>query len=79
MTAPAPGRRITVRVDDVLSDDLSTLAGAGLGTSDAVRQALALLADTCRSAWDHGVVDEGVLPTVTAVTLEPSDGSRQAV
>ena len=56
--------RITVRVDEELADDLAILKEAGLTTTEAIRQAASLLADTYREAWDYGDVTRGVRPEI---------------
>lgn len=62
-------RRITVRADESLSDDLATLAAAGWSTSDAVRYAVALLADAQREAVARAVIPAGQRVEVTAATV----------
>lgn len=72
----APKRRpapLSVRTDPRLTADLATMARAGLNSSDAVRTALAIVADAYRYAWDRGAVPEGVQPVITACAILPYD------
>jgi hypothetical protein len=75
-TPPTPGGRITVRVDQGLSDDLQTLARCGLGTSDAVRQAVQALADIHRSAWLYGLPYGSPVEIISAAVQPVSDGRQ---
>lgn len=63
-TPPKPGSRPSVRVDQQMSDDLAALMVEGGTVSDAVRQALSVVAGAYRYAWSTGRVPEGVAPIV---------------
>lgn len=60
---------LSVRVDERLAGDLAAMARAGLNPSDAVRTALAIVADAYRYAWSQGVVPEGVQPAITGCAV----------
>ncbi|MCM2420294.1 hypothetical protein [Streptomyces sp. RKAG293] len=68
--APAAGSRPSVRIDAAMSDDLSVIMSAGGTASDALRAAVAILADMYRTAWAHGVCAEGSAPRLLAYQLE---------
>lgn len=68
-TVPQPGSRPSIRVDEQLSDDLGVLMRAGGTTTDAVRAAVAQLADIYRTAWAQGVIPEGQRPHLLAFQL----------
>lgn len=63
--APKPGSRVSVRVDDFMSDDLAALMRTGMTASDAIRRAVELLADIHRNAWSAGLYPEGTAPQIT--------------
>jgi hypothetical protein len=67
--------RLSVRLDDDLSDDLATVTRTGVTASDAVRLALALLANTYRCAWDHGDVPDDQAPRILGVRYATADGT----
>ncbi|MGW1770652.1 hypothetical protein [Streptomyces sp. NPDC002104] len=69
-TAPAPGTRPSIRVDDALSDDLAVIMSAGVNMSDAVREAVTVWADMHRAAWAHGMSPQGSPPRLLAYELE---------
>jgi hypothetical protein len=68
-TPPKPGARPSVRVDQQLSDDLAALMIDGGTVSDAVRQAVAVVANAYRHAWATGRVPEGMAPIVGGCVL----------
>lgn len=69
-TPPKPGSRPSVRVDQELSDNLTTMMRVtGLTLSDAVRHAIAFMADAYATAWAQGVVPEGVEPRILAFQI----------
>ncbi|MFS0695115.1 hypothetical protein [Streptomyces nitrosporeus] len=63
---PQPGSRPSIRVDAELSDDLAVIMRTGGTTTDAVRAAVAHLAMIYRTAWAHGIVPSGTVPTLAA-------------
>lgn len=70
-TPPPVGARLSVRVDQALSDDLAVLLQTGCSVSDAIRVAVGHLADQHQQAWDHGVVPTGVSPRVVQYAFAP--------
>lgn len=74
----AVGKRITVRIDEGMSDDLRVLAQAGWTASDAVREALAVLSYAHVSAWDNAGYPKGSRPILVALTFAPYDAAVAA-
>ncbi|MEV0912687.1 hypothetical protein AB0I93_00045 [Streptomyces sp. NPDC049967] len=72
-TPPKPGKGLSVKVDQQLYDDLATMMRAGITVSDAVREAVNIIAGTCRNAWAMGAYPDGVLPQVIACQVVPYD------
>ncbi|MFI8510476.1 hypothetical protein ACIGHB_05015 [Streptomyces sp. NPDC085460] len=72
-TPPKPGKRMSVRVDTALSDDLAALMRTGMTASDAVRLAVGFLAHGYRDLWTQGVYPEGVTPSRMRLTSPPYD------
>lgn len=79
-TPPTAGTRLTVRVDDLLADDLAVLMRTRCATSDttwsasdAVRRAVEVLAQIHRGAWATGAVLDRTEPHITSAQLAPSD------
>jgi hypothetical protein len=70
-----PRRQLTVRLDATLSDDLAVMTATGMTQSDAVRTAVALLANTYRCAQDHGDVPPGTAPRILGVRYATADGT----
>lgn len=70
-TPPKVGRAASVKVDDVLYADLATLMHTGMTLSDAIKEAVNLLAVTYRSAWSAGVYPDGVMPRISSCNAEP--------
>jgi hypothetical protein len=66
---PQPGSRPSIRVDETLSDDLAVIMRTGGNATDAVRAAVAQLADMYRTAWAHGVVPDGAPARLLAFQL----------
>lgn len=66
---PEIGKALSVRVDADLSDDLAVVMQTGVIASDAVRQALRLLADAYRKAWDYDDCPRGTAPQILAVQI----------
>jgi hypothetical protein len=84
-TPPAVGKTVSVKVDQQLYDDLTTMLATGMTQSDAVRSALRIVAGTYRKVWDHTDVPYGVRPTIGRFWItrydagqEPPRGSAQA-
>ncbi|MFE5793546.1 hypothetical protein ACFQ8C_13365 [Streptomyces sp. NPDC056503] len=77
-TPPKAGKRMSVRVDDALSDDLAALMRTGMTASDAVRLAVGFLAHGYRDLWAHGVYPDGVAPARMRLTTPPHDARRTA-
>lgn len=72
-TPPKPGKGLSVRVDETLYDDLAVMMRAGITASDAVREAVSVIAGAWRHAWESGHYPEGVMPQVTDCGLAPYD------
>ncbi|MGC5007459.1 hypothetical protein [Streptomyces sp. DT203] len=72
-TPPKPGKGLSVKVDQQLYDDLVIMMRAGITVSDAVKEAVNIIAGTCRNAWAMGAYPEGVLPQVIACQVVPYD------
>lgn len=70
-TPPAPGKTLSVRVDDGTSDDLAILMRAHRDASDATRQALLILANAYYEAWRRGHYPPGVAPVIETVNIKP--------
>ncbi|WP_371797409.1 hypothetical protein [Streptomyces sp. NBC_01718] len=68
-TVPQPGSRPSIRVDATMSDDLAVIMRTGGNATDAVRAAVAQLADMYRTAWAHGVVPDGTAPHLLAFQM----------
>lgn len=83
-TPPKAGSRPSVRVDQELSDNLAVMMRAGLTLSDAVRHAVATVAGAYATAWDQGVVPQGIEPRIIGFQVErhpdcptpPTSGNR---
>ncbi|WP_406014338.1 hypothetical protein OG520_22205 [Streptomyces sp. NBC_00984] len=77
-TIPAVGKPLSVRVqDEGMRDDLAVIMRTGCTASDAVRQALYMLANAYYAAWELGGYPPGTVPQITAHQLAPYD-ARQA-
>ncbi|MGW8374280.1 hypothetical protein [Streptomyces sp. ODS28] len=74
---PAVGKRASVRVDENLHADLVALMRCGITASDAIRDAVALLADIHRAAWDMGGYPEGAPPVIQSANLAAYDTVRR--
>lgn len=68
----SPPRMLTVRRDDMLDEDLATLARAGITTSEAVRRAVEILADIHRNAWHMGLVPDGAPVEIDSANIAPT-------
>ncbi|MBT2420588.1 hypothetical protein J7F01_40400 [Streptomyces sp. ISL-22] len=77
-TPPKPGKGLSVKVDQQLYDDLATMLRTGMTVSDAVREAVALVASGYRNAWEDGRIPEGVIPEITHVMVRRYDGPCEA-
>ncbi|MFG2596693.1 hypothetical protein [Streptomyces sp. NPDC048462] len=77
-TPPLPGKGLSVKVDQQLYDDLMIMMRAGNTVSDAVKEAVSLIAGTYRNAWAMGAYPEGVLPQVIACQVRPYDWGMTA-
>ncbi|RAJ61685.1 hypothetical protein K378_04045 [Streptomyces sp. Amel2xB2] len=73
---PAVGKSASVRVDQPLHDDLAALMQCGITASDAIRDAVGLLADIYRAAWDIGGYPQGIAPLIESANLTPYDAVR---
>lgn len=78
-TPPTVGKTASVKVDERLYDDLTTLLATGMTVSDAVRTAVAIVAGTYRSAWDTGRCPNGVRPTITRYWIDRYDAGQEPV
>ncbi|MFE6683945.1 hypothetical protein [Streptomyces sp. NPDC057729] len=78
-TIPAVGKPLSVRVqDEGMRDDLAVIMRTGCTASDAVRQALYVLANAYYAAWDHGHYPPGTTPQIIAHQLAPYDAQQAA-
>lgn len=77
-TPPKAGKRMSVRVDDTLSDDLAIVMRTGMTASDAVRYAVAFLAHGYAWVWESGLYPDGVPPQRMAVRVPAYDGDPTA-
>lgn len=68
------GGKISVRLDQQMSDDVLTIMSAGANQTDAVRYALAVAAQACRGAWTLGYTLPRALPIVTAFRVDMGNG-----
>jgi hypothetical protein len=75
-TPPKPGKGLSVKVDAQLYDDLATLMATGMKLSDAVRLAVAIVADGYRGAWASGRIPQDVTPQITHVMVARYDGPQ---
>lgn len=78
-TPPKAGKRMSVRVDDALSDDLAVLMRTGMTASDAVRLAVGFLAYGYLDLWTHGHYPDGVAPARMKLVTPPHDGRPTGV
>ncbi|GAA3371266.1 hypothetical protein GCM10020367_21240 [Streptomyces sannanensis] len=76
---PAPGTRVSVRVDKTLSDDLGVILHSGCTTSDAVRHAVGLLAAIYYSEWATSPRPDGTPPLLSDVVKKHSNPDDQQV
>lgn len=75
-TPPLPGKGLSVKVDQQLYDDLAIMMRAGITVSDAIKEAVNIVAGTYRNAWDMGAYPEGVLPQIIACQVVPYDAGN---
>lgn len=74
MSTPSDvGKTLSVKVDQQLYDDLTTMMRTGMTQSDAVREALAIIAGTYRNVWASGRTPEGVIPEITQFLISGYD------
>ncbi|MEU3413759.1 helix-turn-helix domain-containing protein [Streptomyces sp. NPDC006658] len=71
-TDPAP--RLILPLSRYMADDLAVLAEAGHSEQEAVRLALAMLANAYRRAWLRGIAPRGQRPRI--VVREQGEGTR---
>ncbi|MGW7197235.1 hypothetical protein [Streptomyces chryseus] len=77
-TPPEVGKTVTVRVaDEGMRDDLAVMMRAHPTASDAVRQALLLVANAYYAAWEGGHYPPGVMPQIVRMELAPYEPVRQ--
>ncbi|WP_046503121.1 hypothetical protein [Streptomyces odonnellii] len=69
-TPPAPGKGLSVRVDQSLYDDLAVMMRPGMTASDAVKYAVALTAGIYRGLSSSGLCPEGTMPLIKAVQVQ---------
>lgn len=75
---PPPGKGLSVKVDEILYDDLATMMQTGMTQSDAVRTAVSIVAGAYRNCWESGRIPEGVTPQITHCMVRRYDGPRTA-
>lgn len=73
MTVPPPGKGLSVRVDEETHEALMTLCRAGMTPTQAVRQAVRLLANAHTNAWDTGEITDGFEVRVMSMRVQPYD------
>lgn len=73
---PQPGKALSVKVDEILYDDLASMLQTGMTLSDAVRTAVSIVAGAYRNCWESGRIPEGVMPQVTHCMVRRYDGPR---
>lgn len=78
-------KNLTVRRTADFADDLAVLTsavqpdGTTRTATSAVHDAVRLLADAHRRAWDHGDVPDGTAPRAIAVQYATADGTPAPV
>ena len=75
-TPPDPGKALSVKVDQILYDDLATMMATGMTLSDAVRTAVSIVAGGYRNAWESGRIPRHVMPKVTHLMVRRYDVAR---
>lgn len=78
-TPPTVGKTASVKVDQQLYDDLTTMLATGMNVSDAVRTAVAIVAGTYRAAWETGRCPDGIRPTITRYWIDRYDAGQEPV
>lgn len=63
-TPPLVGKTLSVKVDQALYDDLSTIMSTGMTQTEAVRLAMLVVAGTYRRAWETDRCPQDVRPTI---------------
>lgn len=71
-TPPRIGTRPSVRVDAQFAEDIAVLMSTGDTFTDAVRDAVNVLAVIYRGAWESGACPRGTAPHIASVNLSPS-------
>lgn len=61
-TAPAPGKTLSVRVDEMMHEDLGVLIRSGMNASEAARYCVNIVARAYVQAWERGFTPEGEVP-----------------
>jgi hypothetical protein len=74
-TPPAVGKTLSVKVTPELYDDLAVIMSTGVTASDAVRRAVAQVADLHRTAWAHGMCAPGITPVIDAYSIRRQPGN----
>lgn len=77
-TPPRPGARPSVRVDQQFADDLAVLMSTGATFTDAVRDAVNVLAVIYRGAWTSGACTTGTAPQIISANLAAPDREHAA-
>lgn len=72
----ADATTLTVPLTPDLRDDLAVLDEAGLDEAAAIAQAVQLLADAYRAAWDYDDVPRGTAPHITITATAPPERPR---
>lgn len=68
---PEVGKTVSVRIsDEGMYDDLRVIMQTGCTASDAVRQALMIVANVYYEAWSRGHYPTGVVPQIASATLD---------
>lgn len=75
---PRPGARPSVRVDAQFADDLAVIMSTGVTFTDAVRDAVNVLAVIYRGAWQSGACPTGTAPQIISANLAAPDRDEHA-
>lgn len=69
---PKAGARPSVRVDEQFAEDIAVLMSTGDAFSDAVRDAVNVLAVIYRNAWEAGACPPGTAPHILSANIAPA-------
>lgn len=75
---PKAGSRPSVRVDDQFAEDIAVIMSTGATFTEAVRDAVNVLAVIYRGAWESGTNPPGTAPHIISANLAPPAPDDQA-